>query len=120
MLGSKLALVRNGNIQEKNHAHPFVPEVEKIKKIAWNKTKKISYVIIFITMRFFIKSSNAIKTKGKEIKDNIKNKLNIKENAALSENTEKREASKYLKIISEYRHTVRKIKHLIKEEEGIK
>lgn len=119
MIWRELILVRNGQVAIAQHSHPFVPELQKIKHITFKKSKKFGYTIIFITLRFFIKSSNFIKTKSIVLVKEISNKLKKLRNNSSEEITEKKEVSKYLKIISEYQQKIREMKHRIKEEEGI-
>lgn len=118
MIWRQLILVKNGQVAIAQHAHPFVPDLQKIKYLTLKGTKKFGYVILFVTLRFFIKSSNFTKTKGLVLIKEIKNKLK-KNKGSLDETIEKKEVSRYLKIISEYRHKIRVIKHRIKKEEGI-
>ena len=49
----------------------------------------------------------------------LKYKFKKNKNNLSREIAEKKEASKYLRVISEYRYKIRQIKHRIKEEEGI-
>lgn len=119
MIWRELVLVKNGLVTTTEHSHPFVPDLQKIKHVTFKSTKKISYVVIFVTLRFFIKSSNFIKTKSIVLVKEISNKLKKLRNNPSEEITEKKEVSKYLKIISEYQQKIREMKHRIKEEEGI-
>lgn len=116
MIINKLMLIKNGSIPLASHSHPFVPELQKIKYIAFKNMNRIGYVTVFFTLKFFIKSSNFVKMKSKEIKKIISEKF---ERSEIPPEENKKEASNYLKVISEYRHKIRKIKHMIKEEEGI-
>jgi hypothetical protein len=118
MIGRELVLVRNGQVAKTEHSHPFVPDLQKIKHLTFKNGKKFGYTAVFVTMRFFIKSSNFIKVTSVILLKELKNKLKNK-NSSLSETAEKKEVSKYLKVISEYREKIREMKHKIKEEEGI-
>lgn len=117
MIGRKLVLVRNGQAVKIQYSHPFVPDIQKIKQLTFRGLKRTGYVVVFVSLRFFIKSSNFIKTKGVELAEELKRKFDNNKDGAIEE---KKEVSKYLRIISEYRQKIRKIKHRIKEEEGIK
>lgn len=119
MIGRKLVLVRNGQVKEIKHSHPFVPDLQKIKYLTLKGTKKFGYVALFAILRFFIKSSNFIKTNSIILIKRLKDKLKKNKNNTLGEITEKKEVSKYLKVISEYRHKIRQMKRKIKKEEGI-
>ena len=64
MVWRELVLVKNGLVVKTQHSHPFVPDLQKIKYLASKGTKKLSYVTLFIMLRFFIKSSSFIKNKS--------------------------------------------------------
>jgi len=119
MVWRELVLVRNGQVIATRHSHPFVPDLQKIKHLTFKNGKKFGYVVVFVTLRFFIKSSNFIKTKSIVLTKEINNKLKKLRNNASDEIMEKREVSKYLKLISEYQQKIREMKNRIKEEEGI-
>ncbi len=116
IIGHKLVLLRNGQVVRVQHSHPFVADLEKIKVLTIKNSKRAGYVVVFVTLRFFIKSSNSIKTISKELKNKIKSKFN--KNTTI-EQIEKKGVSNYLKVISEYRQRIKRIKHIIKKEEGI-
>ena len=118
MIRGKLVLIRNGQVIKAQHSHPFVPELQKIKHLTFKNAKKFGYATLLETLRFFIKSSNFIKTNSIILIKEIKNKLKNKDSST-DETIEKKEVSKYLRVISEYRQKIRKMKHRIKEEEGI-
>ena len=122
MIGRKLLLINN--IEEEYHAHHvdeiFISKIldfKKIKYLTIQNLKKTEHILIWITIRTYLISKNFINKKKKDIAEKIKNKLNKNRNENILE--EKKEVSKYIKIISEYRQKIRKIKHKIKEEEGI-
>ncbi len=119
MIWREMMLIKNGQVVAVEHSHPFVPEVQKIKNLTFEGIKKFGYVIVFLTLKSFMKSSNFIKNKSKSIIKEVQDRLSKNKNINFNELTEKKEISKYLKIISEYRQKIRKIKHRIKEEEGI-
>ncbi|PIR68797.1 hypothetical protein COX93_01835 [Candidatus Nomurabacteria bacterium CG_4_10_14_0_2_um_filter_30_12] len=119
MIGRELILIKNGQAIAVEHSHPFVADIQKIKHLIFKNSKKFGYAILFVTLKFFIKSSNFIKTKSIILIEKIKNKIKKKNNILNNETIEKKEVSGYLKVISEYRQKIKKIKHIIKEEEGI-
>ena len=119
MLGRKLALVRNGQTAESHHSSFFVPDLQKIKNLTLKGTKRAGYILIFWTLKFSIKSSSFSKKKWKELSKKVKAKFKKNKDILTEEISEKQEVSKFLKMISDYKHKVRKIKHQIEEEEGI-
>ncbi len=119
MIWRELVLVKNGQVTTVHHSHPFVPDLQKIKYLTSKSAKKISYITLFITLKVFIKSSNFLKTQSVVFVEKIKNILKKLRKNAPDEIVEKKEVSKYLRVISEYRHKIREMKHRIKEEERI-
>lgn len=120
MIWREMILVKNGQVATVKHSHPFVGDLQKIKHITFKNSKKFGYTTVFVTLRFFIKSSNFIKTRSIMLAKEIKNVFKKKNGILIEEKEEKKEPSKYLKVISEYREKIREIKDRIKEEEGIK
>ncbi len=118
MIGFKLALVRNGHTIKIEHSHPFVLDLQKMKHLTLRGVKRFGYLALFVTIRFFVKSSNSIKNTSKIVLKELQEKFGGNKNS-LNEITEKKEVSKYLKIIGEYRQKIKEMKHKIKEEEGI-
>jgi hypothetical protein len=112
MIGRKLVVLQGsseiGNIKED-------PYLEEWKHATVKNIKKYSYLLLVAIIRIYVHSSNFIKLKYQELKLKIKNRFGKnKEN----EEAEK-EASKFLKMITDYKHKIRKIRRQIKEEEEI-
>jgi hypothetical protein len=111
MIGRKLAFLKNE--QALNHEKDLFELVYFIKikhKIVIN-FKKHGYTLLVLIIRFYVQSMNFLKRKYVE----IKNKISMK----TENNTEKKEVSKFLKIIKDYKHKIREIKHNIKKEENL-
>ena len=115
MLGRKLVPVRNGKVAPTKHTHPFVPEIQKIKHLTFKNAKKYEHLALVAIIRFSVRSSNFLKNSYQEIKIKIKDIINKDKNHPGQ--LENREASKFLKMISDYKDKIRHIKHKIKEEE---
>ena len=123
MLGCKIMHLKNGKViytENLEHSHPLAPDFQKIKHLTRRGFKKFGYVALFVILKFFIKFSNFIKIKSQILVQEIKDKFRKKNSDLSGETMGKKEVSKYLKVISEYRQKIRKMRHLIKEEEGIK
>ncbi len=118
MVGRKLALVRNGEIPEPEHAHPFVPDIEKAKHFTYQNIKKYEHLALVWILRIYVRLSSFLKLKYAELKTKIKIRLMKKRTDGVVEMSGA-EANKFLKIISDYKHRIRHIKHKIKKEEGI-
>ena len=115
MIGRKLVLLSNG--QASHHGETFfkTEHLEELKRRTIKNAKHHGYRGLVATIRFYVKSSNLVVNKYQEIKIKI-----IEKKSRLSGNRpERQEVSKFLKMISEYKHKIREIKHKIKEEEDI-
>ena len=117
MIGRKVALVRNENIQiaEPEHFHPFVPDLQKIKHLTYKNAQKYGYLALVTAIRFSVRSSNLVKKKGNQL-HSMEKKIIMKNKPKKAD--EPKEVSKFLKRISEYKSKIRKIKHKIIEEEN--
>ena len=115
MVSRKIALIRMGEEANEKDVHPFVPDFIKIKNFLIEKIKKYEHLILVTMVRFSIRSSNSTKNGYKKVKDKIKSIMD--KNNTSQENG--REASKFLKMISDYKDRIRHIKHKIKNGEEI-
>jgi hypothetical protein len=110
MIGKKLVLIRNGNIAHEELVHKVLPDFQTIKYVVSEKAKKGGYVATVIAVRTYVQSSNFLKNTYTDIKEKIKNWKKT------GEQIEKKEASKFLKMISDYKYKVKSIKRQIEEE----
>ena len=116
MIGRKLAPVRNGEVGQNEHSHPFVSDLQKVKYLTFRNVKKYEHLALVAIVRLSLRSSNFLKNNYEEIKIKIKEIINKDKNRL--NQLEKQEVSKFLKKISEYKEKIRRIKHRIKEEEN--
>jgi hypothetical protein len=117
MFGRKLAMIKEGGeIIENNQNTLEVPYVAEIKHITVRKVRRFGYVGLVTTIRLYFRSKNLIKTKYEDLKTKMKQ---VHKNEML-EGTNKKEMSRFLKVMSDYKNKVRRIKHQIEEEEKIK
>lgn len=117
MIGRKLLMLQNGHIIQKNFeggAILRVPALEEWRHLTIKGAKKHGYNALVSTIRFYFRTSNTIKNKYHEVKTGVTNMR--KKNQA---GAEKREISKFLKVISEYKKKIRRIKQKVKEEENL-
>ena len=114
MMGKKLAVLKNEQILNQEEILFEIPYLKEIKHITIKNVRKHGYAGLVTALRFYIRFTNFLKDKYKEIKVKIENKSN--ENHA---NGEKKEISKFLKIIGDYKNKIRDIKHKIKREEDL-
>ena|SRR3989344_5088642 len=114
MIGRKLVLLQNGQTMSQEKVLFEVPYIKEIKYIIIKNIRKYGHISLVTTLRFYIRSSNLLKNKYEKIKIKIKN---VTRNGLYNDSLEKVEVSKFLKMISDYKHKIREIKHKIHEEE---
>src|SRR3989338_9538098 len=115
MVGRKFTFAPGEKIIHEEHAHPFVPDVQKIKEVISQNTKKHGYIVMVTIIRFYVRFENFLKSRYAKIRILIKNRFD--KNTITGEIPEGREVSRFLKMISDYKHRIRNIKHKIVEEE---
>ena len=117
MLGSKLILLKDGQITPQTENFPIeVPNLERVKYVVVKKAKKHSYIILVESIRFSIRSSNFLKRIFRKLKYKISH-LYKKYILKKKLETNPREVSSFLKMVSSYKQKIKEIKHQIKEEE---
>lgn len=115
MIGRKLLMLQNGQVFDRDETFLKTPYLEGLKHKTVKNIKKHGYTGLVTTIRFYIRSTNFVRKKYDEAKTAIKN---IHQKKLNNGKEDKKETSKFLKIISEYKHKIRNIKHKIKEEEN--
>ena len=119
MLGSKLILLKDGQITPQAENFPIeVPNLEKVKYVVIKKAKKHSYLILVESIRFSIRSSNFLKRIFRKFKFKI-NQLYKKYILKKKLETNPKEVSSFLKMVSSYKQKIKEIKHQINEEEKL-
>ena len=114
MIRRKLVLLKNG---QETIGEEILLEIPYLKKLGFTTVKnikKILHLSLVAILRFYIRSINFFKIKYEEFKIMVKN-WNRKGDIG----DEKKEISKFLKIISDYKHKIREIKNKIKREENL-
>ena len=121
MIGNKLIFLQKEGISVGEHVKINTPDLQDLKFIIVKNTKKYSFILLVLTLRFSVKSSHFIKTKAKEHKKKVLKKIKkittSKHKRELE--AEPKEISGFLKAVSDYKKKVKRIKEKIKEEEGI-
>lgn len=115
MIGRKLSLVQEGQNIEIDYVHPFMPDLQKVKDLLNKSTKRYGYLGLVWIIRLHVRSTNLAKQAHQEIKAKLKESLtsNDEEGGEII----KQEVSGFLKMMSDYKHKIRTIKHKIKKEE---
>lgn len=111
MIGRKLALL-DENQEKKEDLLLDIPYIEEWKNLSAKSIKRITYESVVFVIRVYVKSSNFLKNKYRKIKELAEKKISKK-----ITDKDKREISKFLKTISDYKRKAREIKHKIVEEE---
>lgn len=92
-----------------------IPYVDEIKYITIKKIKEYGYVVLLSSIRLSMKSTHLVKKASKEVAEIVKNSL--LKGSKESENP--KEVSKFLQLVTDYKHKLKKIKRKIREEEGL-
>ena len=114
MIWKKLRLLQNGQALPIQEVSFEVPHLDKVKHLTIANIKKYEHMALEAVIRFYVKSSNFLKDNYREIKGKIKARMNRK-----SVNGEKKETSKFLKVVGEYKNKIREIRHKITKEENL-
>lgn len=117
MVGRKVYMLKNTQVV---YTHDFaieVPDLKEVGQMANQSWKKYSYLALVLTLRAYLISFNFLKKKYKVLKNKIRN-IKRRDNKV---NTVQKEieANKFLKMMSDYKKKIKKIKKRIKEEEGL-
>ena len=114
MTGRKFVLLKNGKmIMEEKVAFEGL-NIDKTKNLIIENIKRYEHMALVEILRIYVKVSNSLKSKYYKIKERI---INIHKINHI--NSEKKEMSKFLKIIRDYKDRIREIKHKIKKEENL-
>ncbi len=114
MIGWKLFKLQSGQVVRKEEIVLETPVLEEFKKTSIKKIKVLGHKSLVETIRFYFRFVNLLKNKYQEIKMKVKN-IRLRDHRE----TEKPEISKFLKVVSEYKQKIRKIKDRVKEEESL-
>lgn len=114
MIGRKYAILEHEQVLNHEEVLFELPYLKEIKYVTAKSVKKHGYAGLVGIMRIYLRSTNFLKEKYKEIKIKIENRRKINQI-----NGEKKEISKFLKVIADYKHKIREIKHKIKKEENL-
>ncbi|MCX6752986.1 MAG: hypothetical protein NTW62_01400 [Candidatus Nomurabacteria bacterium] len=116
MLNKRVAFIREQNMTVVDHS-PVLPDIKDVHYILIRHGKELGFFIIAITLRTYVRSSILLKKKSKEIYRKIKSKITKKEHIEPEITAEKKEASAFLKTVSEYKKKIGRLKDQIIEEE---
>ena len=117
MFSRKLVLLKNQGIQIEQVEGVILelPFVKEIKHLTIRQLKRYGYIGVVTSIRLYFRGVNLAKVEYNKIKE----KLSSVDKSKWINDIEKREVNKFLKVVSNYKHKIRQIKHQIKEEENI-
>ncbi len=116
MIGRKLALVKNGAAAAPRPALPEIPDFQEMKFIIAKRARTWSFVLLVVTIRLYVRSAKFLRRESDNIAGKIRSKF--RKSAVTAEAEETQEVSKFLKMISDYKQRVKRIKKRIKDEES--
>lgn len=114
MIGRKFISLKHEEVKNQEEVLFELPYLKEIKHVTVKSLKKHGYAGLVTIVRFYIRLTNFLKNKYGEVKIKIKNMST--ENRV---NSGKKEISRFLKIIGDYKYKIREIKHRIKKEENL-
>lgn len=112
MIGRKLIMLPNIEIFNREEIVLEAQYIEEWKYLAIKSIKKHSYNGLISTIRAYIHSVDFIKRKYQNIKNSFIEKIN-------NNSSNKKDISKFLKIVSDYKYKLREIKDRVREEENL-
>lgn len=115
MIGRKLISIKNGHSEVQMEVPFEIPYLKETKDLIVENIKKYEHLSLIVVVKSYLQLTNFLKNKYGEVKNKIQNRN--KKNIANNITSEKAEVSRFLKIISDYKHKIKEIKHKIKEEE---
>lgn len=112
MIGRKLLILQDVRGETREEIFLEIPYMEEWKHLTMRGIKKHSYDGLVAVIRLYVRSSNFVKNKYEKILREIENKR--KEHII---KRGKKEVSRFLKTVSDYKQKIREIKHRVTEEE---
>jgi len=114
LIGRKLITLKQEQILNQEEVLFELPYLKEVKHITVTNVRKHGYALLVAILRFYIRGTNFSKSQYEKVKIKITNMHNRNQI-----NGEKKEISKFLKIIGDYKNKIREIKHKIKKEENL-
>lgn len=114
MIGRKILMLHHGVTLSEGEPIFKNSSLEEWKYSVVNKAKRWNYVFLVIVIRIYFRILNLIKLGYQKFIAKIKSMKSTDTEAPIKE---KKEVSRFLKMVSEYKSKIRKIKRKIKEEE---
>ena len=113
MIGRKMAKLEHEQILNHREIIFDLPYVKEIRHITVKNIRKMGHAGLVYTLRSYIRTVSFLKYRYEEIKIKIKN------GSRNQANGQKKEISKFLKTVGDYKSKIREITHRIKKEEDL-
>ena len=115
MIGRKHILIQNGYAFEEKDFAPDREYFEDLKSKTSKKLSKISFVLLVIMVRFYVKFSDVIKSGYRWSLEKIRNVVVKKsDDGAIKIKVQKE--NKFLKVMGQYKKKIRRIKDKVRQE----
>jgi hypothetical protein len=115
MLGRKISLLRAGSTPAETETPLPVPNLEKIRESAERNARRYGYLALVALIRLQVRVSNFLKVKWGTLREKIKNALARRKK---TNGSARPEVNKFLRMMSDYKEKVRRIKHRVHQEEN--
>lgn len=118
MVGRKVLLIRNGVVFEEYRVMSDEDYWEELKRSLSKGLRVLGFVMLVGIIRLYVKTTNYLKSTYEIGKTRIKEirARRMSKNGAVE--VKPQEASKFLKMVGNYKRKIRRIKEKVKEEEG--
>ena len=114
MIGRKLIFLKNEEIKNQEEILLELPYLKEVKNVTVAGMRKHGYSLLVAIIRSYIRFIKFLKDRYEGVKIKVKEMKNKKHG-----NGEKKEISKFLKVVSDYKQKIREIKHRIRKEENL-
>ena len=114
MISKKIILLRKNELITENSFSVQIPNLQEIGHLTVKNSRKYGYILLVKSVRSYVLSINFLKKEYIKIKNSTKKYIPHKKFKSI----EKKD-SKFLKVISDYKHKIKRIKEKIEEEERI-
>ena len=115
MIGRKLVMLQNGQLQIQENGSFEIPYLKEAKHLTIKSVKDYKHLILVEVVKFYVQFSNLLKSGYQKLKVRVQN-IHIKQHRN-GEISERAEVSKVVKFISGYTHRIKEIKKSVTEEE---
>lgn len=114
MIGRKWLKLEEGQVLSAESIPAELPYLQEVREVTVKNIRKHGYNTLVTTIRIYVKTTDFLKNEW----SNFKRKTQ-EFGSKLMHNTEKKEISKFLSTIGEYKQKIRDIKHRIRKEENL-